>query len=472
MTGTSERLLVVDDDPGVVDYLVEELQDAGYEVEGEVSPLRARDRVRAERFDLVIADIEMPELRGIDLLKAVHRHRPDQLVLLITAFGSIDLAVQSVRAGACDFVTKPFRIEVLLLAVERALRERRMRREIVRLRRTMTGTSPGSLVARSPAMRRAVELADRAARTDAPVLMTGESGVGKSALARHIHGQSDRASGPFVQVNCAALPATLAESELFGVRRGAFTDAREDREGLFVQARGGTLFLDEITEMPLETQPKLLQALDTRRVRPLGGTREVEVDVRLIAATNRPLEDALRERQFRPDLYYRLNVIRLEVPPLRERPEDIDALSDVFLQRCSETLDRPVFGIPDDAVRWMRSYPWPGNVRELANAVERAVALTDHDCLVLEDLRPASSDPGSATDALRQAATEGWTLEELDQRYIEQVMEVTGGNKAMAARVLGIDRRTLYRKMESRSHDDAQEDETERGSVDEVADHR
>ena len=256
-------------------------------------------------------------------------------------------------AGACDFIAKPFQIEVLFLAIERAFRERQMRREIVRLRSLLSGSEPAGLVAKSHAMQRVVDLARRAALTDSTVLLTGESGVGKGAVARFIHDHSPRHKNSFVQINCAALPAQLVESELFGVRKGAYTDAREDRPGLFVQTTGGTLFLDEIAEMPLEAQPKLLQVLETGKVRPIGGQNEIGVDVRVIAATNRPLEEALRDRDFRPDLYHRLNVIRVEVPPLRERPEDIEALVDVLLQRASTKLGRPVIGVTTEAMRWL-----------------------------------------------------------------------------------------------------------------------
>jgi DNA-binding NtrC family response regulator len=325
--------------------------------------------------------IELP-LEGPDRSRPPRGHpdarRPGQLVLLITAFGSIELAVQAVRAGACDFVAKPFKLEVLVLAIERALREREMRREIVRLRTALPGAADGDLVAKSPAMRAVVELASHAALIDSTVLLTGESGTGKGAVACFIHQRSARAAAPFVSVNCAALPAQLVESELFGVRKGAFTDARSDRPGLFVEAAGGTLFLDEIGEMPVETQAKLLQALETGRVWPLGGG-EVEVDVRVLAATNRPLEEALRDRRFRPDLYCRLNVIRIELPPLRQRTADIEALIDVFLHRAAAKLDRPIIGVSGAAMRWMLSYDWPGNVRELGNLLERAVALADHD---------------------------------------------------------------------------------------------
>ena len=446
----NKRILVVDDDPGVVDYLVEMLSEEGYVTEGVTSPPEALHRLGADEFDLIITDVVMPEMRGTDLMAAIHARKPNQLVLLITAFGSIDLAVQAVRAGACDFIAKPFQIEVLFLAIERAFRERQMRREIVRLRSLLSGSEPAGLVAKSHAMQRVVDLARRAALTDSTVLLTGESGVGKGAVARFIHDHSPRHKNSFVQINCAALPAQLVESELFGVRKGAYTDAREDRPGLFVQTTGGTLFLDEIAEMPLEAQPKLLQVLETGKVRPIGGHNEIGVDVRVIAATNRPLEEALRDRHFRSDLYHRLNVIRVEVPPLRERPEDIEALVDVLLQRASTKLGRPVIGVTTEAMRWLLSYEWPGNVRELANTIERAVALTDHDTILLEDLLLTSPPLGKEdllSNALSHAAARKLPLADVERAYIHQVLEAAQGNKAYAARILGIDRKTLYHKL-------------------------
>ena len=448
----NKRILVVDDDPGVVDYLVEMLSKAGYVTEGVTSPPEALHRLGTDEFDLIITDVVMPEMRGTDLMAAIHARKPNQLVLLITAFGSIDLAVQAVRAGACDFIAKPFQIEVLFLAIERAFRERQMRREIVRLRSLLSGSEPAGLVAKSHAMQRVVDLARRAALTDSTVLLTGESGAGKGAVARFIHDRSPRHKSPFVQINCAALPAQLVESELFGVRKGAYTDAREDRPGLFVQAASGTLFLDEIAEMPLEAQPKLLQALETSKVRPVGGHNEVGIDVRVIAATNRPLEEALRDRDFRSDLYHRVNVIRVEVPPLRERLEDIEALVDVLLQRASTKLGRPVIGVTTEAMRWLLSYEWPGNVRELANMIERAVALTDHDTILLEDILLTSPPFGKEdllSGALSNAAARKLPLADVERTYIRKVLEVAQGNKAYAARILGIDRKTLYHKLDT-----------------------
>jgi DNA-binding NtrC family response regulator len=419
-------------------------------VSGETVPEAALDRVRTEDFEVVISDVEMPGLRGPDLLAAILDIKPRQAVLIITAFGSIELAVETVRAGACDFVTKPFKREVLVVAIECALRERTMRREIVRLRRDLGQDEEQEIIAKSAAMRDLLAIARKAARSDATVLITGESGVGKGALARWIHARSARRDGPLVQINCAALPASLIEAELFGVRRGAYTDARESRDGLFAEASRGTLFLDEIADMPVEAQAKLLQVLEAARVRPLGGTTEIEIDARLIAATNRDLDEAIRTARFRSDLYFRINVVRIEIPPLRTRPEDIPDLVQTFLARASRRGPAPI-GISDEAMRWLCSHHWPGNVRELANCVERAIALTEHDTIVVDDVRDGSkAAPIDDEMDLAGAAGRHIPLAHIEVAYIKQVIAAVGGNMAHAARVLGIDRRTLYRKLGDR----------------------
>jgi DNA-binding NtrC family response regulator len=440
------KLLMIDDDPGVVEFLCESLAERGYQVDGCTSPRRALATLASDPPDLVIADIEMPEMRGTELLAAILAERPSQLVLLITAFGSVELAVQVVKAGACDFVAKPFEIETLVLAIERAFEERQMRKEIVRLRGALSLESPGELVARSASMRRVVDTARRAARSDATVLLTGETGTGKSALGRFIHDSSDRAAEPFVALNCGAIPSELLESELFGVKRGAFTDAREDREGLFVSARGGTLFLDEVGELTTAAQAKLLHALEHDRIRPVGETREVAVRARVMAATNRALETELREGRFRPDLYYRLNVIRIDVPPLRERRDDILPLVDRFLSRSGDKDGRALIGVSAPAMRRLMKHAWPGNVRELANVIERAVAMSEHDAILPEDLDlpPLTQGPGGFAPSPDRIVP----LDSVERAYVRHVLESVGGNKAAAARTLGINRRTLYRKLE------------------------
>ena len=442
-----KKILVVDDDPAVVDHLCESLCGRGYLAQGITTPLEALAVIEREDFDLVISDVEMPQLRGVDLLAAILDAKPSQLVLLITAYGSIEMAVAAVQAGACDFLTKPFKIEALFHAIDRAFAERMLKREVVRLRTALAPKdSSRPVVAKSPAMRRVLDLARRAAGTGSSVLITGETGSGKSILARFIHDHSRRKEQPFVQLNCAAIPPSLAESELFGVRRGAFTDAREEREGLFIAAGGGTLFLDEIGELTLDVQAKLLHALETGTVRPLGGSKEVRTQARIIAATNRPPEELLRNGDLRPDLYYRINVVRIEVPPLRDRKDDIVPLVDSFLAQVPVDNERPIVGISAAAIRRLLKYSWPGNVRELANVIERAVAMADHDVILPEDLDFAET--GTTTNpGLGTALDDGLSLEEVERAYVQRVLEAQGGNKAAAARILGITRRTLYRKL-------------------------
>jgi DNA-binding NtrC family response regulator len=442
---SKKKLLLLDDDAGVVDFLCESLSEKGFDVTGLTSPREALARIKTESFDLVVTDVEMPEMRGTELLSSILSEKPSQLVLLMTAFGSIDLAVATVQSGACDFIAKPFKIEALVLAIERAFRERKIRREIVRLRNMAPLDPPGQIVAQSPAMKRVLETARKAAGADSNALITGETGTGKGVIAKLIHDSSARRERPFYHLNSASLPPTLVESELFGVRRGAFTDAKEDRAGAFVAAADGTLFLDEVGELPLEIQAKLLHVLEEGRVRPLGGTSEVPIKARLIAATNRPIETLLREGRFRQDLYYRLNIIRIEVPPLRERAADVVPLIDLFLGYACTRQARPLVGVSAAAMKRLQAHPWPGNVRELANVIERAVVLADHDTLLPEDL----DFPNNAglEDLLQQSADGNIPLDELEREYVRRVLEEHGGNKAGAARILGINRRTLYRKL-------------------------
>lgn len=437
------EILIVDDDPGIVAWLEDTLPQEGIAVHGETSARVALERLRDQAFDIVISDVEMPEMRGLELLRAIHEIRPMQMVLLITAFGSINLAVEAVRAGAVDFLAKPFRTEVLALAVHRAMRERHMRREIVRLRDSVAQARQSQgITTKSPVMRRVLDVAERAAQSHLPIMLTGESGVGKTALAQFIHQHSPRQAEPWIHVNCANLPPGLAEAELFGARRGAFTDAKEDRPGLFLKAHQGTLFLDEVTELAVEVQPKLLAALEGTHIRPLGSTTDVRADVRVIAATNVPLEDALKFNRFRADLYHRLNVVRIDVPPLRNRPEDIDLIVDQTLAGFAERTRQAPLGIAANALRWLVAQPWPGNVRELINAVQRAAALAEHDILTLDDF--VDHSPSNEQFALPDA---DMSLVELEQRYIRYVLDKTGGHKANAAKILGLDRRTLYRKI-------------------------
>jgi two-component system response regulator HydG len=371
-------------------------------------------------------------------------------VIVITAFGSLDTAVGAIRAGAYDFITKPLEIDALALVLERAIERRRLGDEVRRLRRLVqTSDRFDDIVGTSPAMREVYGLLERIADSDSSVLVTGESGTGKEVVARALHRRSRRRGGPFVALNCAAMPEPLLESELFGHVRGAFTDARTSRTGLFVQANGGTLLLDEIGDLPLALQPKLLRALQERVVRPVGGNAEVPFDARLIATTNRDLESAIEEGHFREDLYFRVNVIRVQLPPLRARESDVLLLAQHFLTQHAERAGKRLVGISPAAAERLVSYDWPGNVRELQNCIERAVALARYEEITVDDLPEkirayrrshvlvASDDPAELVP-----------LEEVERRYVLRVMEAVRGNKTLAARVLGLGRKTLYRKLE------------------------
>lgn len=437
---TTPRILVVDDDPHVTEWLVESLVDSGHDATAAYRGAQALELLQRRRFDVVVSDVVMPDMRGTALLEAIQREHEGLGVILITAFGSIDLAVEMVRAGAADFIAKPFPIESLIASIARVMRNRPDVAE------AEPPDSDDGLVACSDAMQGALALARRAARSGSVVLLTGESGVGKGALARFIHERSVRRDAPFIQVNCAALPAQLVEAELFGVQRGAYTDARDSRPGLFVEAAGGTLFLDEIGELSPESQPKLLHALESSTVRPVGSATEVAIDVRVIAATNTPIEEALSERRFRPDLYYRLNVIRIDIPPLRDRPEDIAPIANKLMAMHARTVGRPGVRLTEAALRWARNQPWLGNVRELSNVLERAVTLSDEDAIALDQVCASALPRG--IDRLASAAAHGVTLAEVEQAYIRAVLDTVGGNIAQAARILAIDRRTVYRKLQ------------------------
>jgi two-component system response regulator HydG len=442
-------ILVVDDDIDLRGFLVDVLGARG-EVDAVGEPEAAVERVRTSELDLVITDVRLGEHSGIELCRRLVELRPDVPVIVMTAFGSMDIAVDAIRAGAYDFVTKPLNLDALMFAVDRAIRHRQLGSEIRRLRdREVDRRIPG-VVGESPAARELHDLIDRVAHTDATVLITGESGTGKEVVARAIHQHSRRAQAPFAAINCAAVPAQLLESELFGHVRGAFTDARRDRQGLFVQAGAGTLFLDEIGEMAPEMQAKLLRALQERRVRPIGADNEVAFQARIIAATNIDLEHAVEQGSFREDLYYRINVVHIAVPPLRARTADILPLADFFLRRNAERTGKPVVALNRPAAQKLLDYPWPGNVRELENCIERAIALTDRSEIGVDDLPARVRDHQGTRVVIDGIAPEEMLpLAEVERRYIRRVLEVCQGNKSQAARVLGLDRRTFYRRLES-----------------------
>jgi two-component system response regulator HydG len=442
-------VLVVDDDPGMCTMLQARLSTRGFTVLTRPSGSEAISVAQREPIDVVVTDVNMKGLSGVELCQQLLEFRPHLPVVLITAFGSMEMAIQAIRAGAYDFLPKPFDIEHLVLAIDRGATLSRLRDEVERLRKMVTPTTFGSLVGSSAVMSELYTKLGKIADNDAGVLLTGESGTGKELVARAVHSASARAQGPFVAVNCAAMPAQLLESELFGHARGAFTDARTAKVGLFQSAEGGTIFLDEIGELPIEIQPKLLRVLQERAVRPVGSNTEIKVDARVICATNRELEDMVEQQRFREDLFFRVNVLAVRLPPLRARGGDIVVLARHFLERIGARTGKRIPGLSAEAAHKLMIYPWPGNVRELENCMEFAVALAAFSDITVADLpdkirtyKPtqivlSSNDPEQLV-----------SLEELERRYTVRVLESLDGNKAAAARVLGIERRTLYRMLE------------------------
>jgi DNA-binding NtrC family response regulator len=444
------HVLIIDDDPSMLEMLQAELEARKYEVVTQTSPEAALRVLADQDFGVVLSDINMRGMSGVDLCREVVTLRGDTPVIVMTAFASVDTAVASIRAGAYDFVTKPFDADDLALTIERALKHRELREEVKSLRRAVSELHPfDEMIGESAAMKTMYEVIARVAETEATVLVSGESGTGKELVARALHTRSSRSNGPFVAINCAAMPESLLESELFGHVKGAFTDARASHAGLFVKATGGTLFLDEIGEMPLAMQAKLLRALQERTVRPVGGDAEVPFDTRIVAATNRDLEADVEQRRFREDLFYRINVVHISVPPLRERENDVLLLAQNFLERHQAKGPARVVGLKSAAAERLACYPWPGNVRELQNCMERAVALSQFDHIGVDDLpeRIGRFKPkGVAIESCDP--TKILPIEEVERRYVAQVLDALGGNKASAARLLGMDRRTLYRKLE------------------------
>jgi len=449
MTAGTRSVLVVDDDAAMRDMVVSLLEDQGIRAQAAGSVDEALKSLGESDVDAVLSDIRMPGRDGIELLGAMRELRPDTPVVLMTAFGSIDSAVEAMQAGAFDYVTKPFKRDALLVTLERAFERRALEEENRRLRRAVDQTASfGDLIGTSIAMREIFALIRKVADGRSSVLITGESGTGKELVARTLHFSGSRASRPFVPINCTAIPEGLLESELFGHVRGAFTGAHVTKRGLFEQANGGTLFLDEIGDMGLGLQGKLLRVLQDREIRPVGGNQSVKIDVRIVAATNRALRDEIEAGRFRRDLFYRLNVIPIEILPLRERPDDIPLLAEAFLRKHAGSRPRR---LTPAAIEQLKRCTWEGNARELENVIERAVALCDRSEIGPQDLPvPGAGAPSAAdaTDLVRTAKEQQLTLAQLQELYIDQVLAQTGGNKVRAARILGINRRTLYRRWE------------------------
>ena len=451
------RALIIDDENGIRTSLGLILEDEGYEVSTAADADEGLRAARSDHFDVVLCDVRMPRRSGLDVLPELICAQPDATVLMMSAYGQVEQALEAVRKGAYDYLAKPFQAAELLLAIGKAEERERLRRENRQLRRELShGGADGALVAASPAMREIYELVERAAEFKTTVLITGESGVGKEVVARAVHGLSDRADLAFVAVNCGAIPESLIESELFGHMRGAFTGADSEARGMFREADGGTLFLDEIGELPLATQVKLLRVLQEEEVRPVGAAKSYPVDVRILAATARDLERMVEAGTFRADLFYRLNVFRLHIPPLRERGEDVPVLADQLLARLSRRLGKATAPLDRDAVEALCDYPWPGNVRELENTLERALILA-RGGRVTRDLFPFTSAgvpvarPAATTADVPAESDEDLSIKRggraLEERLIRLALARTRGNRTRAAQLLEISARALQYKL-------------------------
>ena len=443
------HILVIDDERSMVDLLETDLVLRGYKVSGFVSPTVALEALLTTDAQVVLTDLHMPGVNGLQLCERVVANRPDIPVVVMTAFGSMETAIEAIRAGAWDFVTKPVEMELLAVVMDRAIRHHNLQEEVRRLSNKPAPTDRfEEIIGSSPSMLRVFDQIRKIAPTSANVLITGESGTGKELVAQAIHRHSDRKDGPFVGINCAAIPENLLESELFGHAKGAFTDARTERKGLFQQAQGGTLFLDEIGDFPLSLQAKLLRAIEQRTVRPVGGDKEISFDARILTATNRDLEVAVEEGRYREDFYFRINVIQLDLPPLRSRGNDVLLLARSLLQVFAHQMGKSVTDFQASVAERFLNYDWPGNVRELRNVLERAVALTEFEKLIVDDLPERIRDYRQSMfriDTINPAELQ--TLEAVEQQYIQRVLESVHGNRTEAARILGVDRKTLYRRL-------------------------
>ena len=448
MTQESTSILVVDDEREMRQLLQDILEEDHYRVVAASDGQEALTRMESEKFPVVVTDIRMKGMDGFGLLEHAVQKHPESNFIMMTAFGTVESAVEAMKHGAFDYLTKPVKANELLVTVQKALREALLRQEVQQLRQQVRREFAfDQILGKSKPMREIFDLIRRVADSQTNILITGESGTGKELVAKALHFNSQRKSKPFVPVNCAAIPELLLESELFGHVRGAFTDAKSDKRGLFEEAHDGTLFLDEVSELPMMLQAKLLRAVQEREIRRVGATRSTSVNVRLIAATNVMLAEEVKAKRFREDLYYRLNVIEIRLPPLRDRKEDIPLLAHGLLQKSLTAQQKHVEGIADSALARLIDYPWPGNVRELENIVERAATLTQGSKISLEDLPPNIQDIQGEGQFIEDAVEKTLPLQQVEWNYIRRVLEKMGGNKYQTAHVLGIDRKTLYRKL-------------------------
>lgn len=442
------RVLAVDDDLEMCKLLSDVLSGEGFSVLTIGSSLEAAKIIKKEEFDVIITDLKMEGLKGLDLLEEVKKIAPLTPVVIITAFGTIESAIQAMKLGAYDYITKPFQMDELVLTVKKSLENRLLKKEVMRLKKEIESRYQfHNLIGKSSPMQSIYDLIERISNTSSNVLLTGESGTGKELVAKAIHYNGCRKEGPFIAVNCAAIPETLIESELFGYKKGAFTDAKADKKGLISKAHEGTLFLDEITEMPYTLQAKLLRVIEDKEVRPLGGTSSYIIDVRIISASNRDIKFLIQEGRFREDLFYRLKVIDIELPPLRQRREDIPLLIQHFIKNINNDLKKKISGVSEEALKILLNYSWPGNVRELENVMERAITLSQQEIILPEDLPPLMIQ-GADGNLIEKALGEKYTMDQLEKEYIRRVLIEVGGNKTRAAEILGLDRKTLYRKLQ------------------------
>jgi DNA-binding NtrC family response regulator len=442
-----ENILVIDDEKSLLDLLSVVLKKEGYRVKTSLAPVKIFDLLEKEEFDLLICDIKLPQISGMEILKYVRENKPGIPVIMITAYGSLKQAVEALKAGAIDYILKPFDVEELKIIIAHELEKRRLKEENVLLKRDLRDKySFENMIGKSKAMQEIYALIEKTSATDSTVLITGESGTGKEMAARAIHLHSHRGSSPFVSINCAALPESLLESELFGHARGSFTGAVADKKGMFEVATRGTLFLDEVGETSPWTQVKILRALQERRIRRVGGTDEIAVDVRIIAATNQDLKKRIEEGKFREELYYRLNVISFEMPPLRKRIEDIPLLVNHFLQNCCQKMNKKMKRMAPEVINYFEAYSWPGNVRELENVIERVVAIEDRETITAAALpREIVAPPKRA--AVQTLIPPGFNLvnhvDEISKAYINEARVLAGGNLRKTAVILGISYRSL-----------------------------
>lgn len=448
---TKEKILVVDDEPHILDLIKIRLESQGYEVipagEGEKALAQARDQV----FDLAIMDLKLSQGdNGLDIMEKLLLINPHLPVIILTAHGTIANAVEAMKKGAYSYLTKPYKPDELLLHVKKALEKQRLTKEIANLRTLLEERFQiKNIIGRSPKMEEIFCQVERAARTEATIAIYGESGTGKELIAKTIHLQSPRANGPFVPINCGALPEGLLENELFGHIKGAYTDARESKEGLFAQADGGTIFLDEIGDTTPPLQVKLLRVLQEKEFKPLGGDRSVKVNVRVIVASNKNLKKAVEKGEFREELFYRVHVVPIYLPPLRERKEDIPLLADHFLRKYNQEMAKDIRGFTPAAMQKMMLYHWPGNIRELENTIERAVVLTTHDLMEVEDFFPLVAYPEKIADKPDKDGIHSYkeTKEEFEKEYLVQLLRQTRGNVSQAAKLAKRYRGDLYRLM-------------------------